>query len=249
MKSKLPESEILAILRAADEMIAEGGRTLLAKTLKGSREKKVLELGLDECPTYGDFKSEKLETVMEKIDWMIDNDFLDIQYNGKLPMIVYTERGWDIEKNQRVDEFLCEWDQWIAKGRIDQDMTYLKDRNRGMILLLLERIRETGNKKYIPLLERWESVDYKKVRAAIRETIKAIETGERVDEQRITEREQLLHEALEGSPPEDLVLKCWDCGDRFTFSVGEQRFFKQKGFTLPKRCEECRMERKFGWDC
>ncbi|MEW9674633.1 hypothetical protein ABRT01_00335 [Lentibacillus sp. L22] len=43
----LPEHEILAILRAADEIIAQGGRTLLAKILKGSREKKVLALELD----------------------------------------------------------------------------------------------------------------------------------------------------------------------------------------------------------
>lgn len=37
---RLPEADIRAILRAADELIATGGRTLLAKILKGSREKK-----------------------------------------------------------------------------------------------------------------------------------------------------------------------------------------------------------------
>lgn len=40
--NQLSEADILTILRAADEIIGEGGRTLLAKILKGSREKKVL---------------------------------------------------------------------------------------------------------------------------------------------------------------------------------------------------------------
>jgi len=44
-KNYLSKTDILTILRAADEIIAQGGRTLLAKVLKGSREKKVLQLG------------------------------------------------------------------------------------------------------------------------------------------------------------------------------------------------------------
>ena len=36
---ELPREDIVAILRAADDMIARGGRTLLARVLKGSREK------------------------------------------------------------------------------------------------------------------------------------------------------------------------------------------------------------------
>ncbi|MCD8501608.1 MAG: hypothetical protein LRY71_07990 [Bacillaceae bacterium] len=96
-KRYLSEEDKRAILRAADEIIAQGGRTLLAKILKGSREKKIIQLGLDKCPVYGYFKSEKIEEVMNIIDWMIDYDFLDIEYSGKLPMIIFTERGWQIE--------------------------------------------------------------------------------------------------------------------------------------------------------
>src|SRR5699024_5492080 len=152
------------ILRAADDIIAAGGRTLLAKILKGSCEKKVLQLGLNACPVYGYFKSEKLDAVLDKIDWMIDHDFLDIEYSGKLPMIIFTERGWEIERDQRADEFINEWDQWLAAGKESPDMYYLKDRNRGMIWLLLDKIQETGSKKYNPYLKEWEKIDYKKVR-------------------------------------------------------------------------------------
>lgn len=51
------------------------------------------------------------------------------------------------------------------------NMNYLKDRNRGMILLILEKIRKTNKLKYFPILEDWEKTDYKKVRQEIRKTI------------------------------------------------------------------------------
>ncbi len=44
---RLPPDEIAVILRGADDLIMQGGRTLLAKVLKGSRDKRVLELELD----------------------------------------------------------------------------------------------------------------------------------------------------------------------------------------------------------
>lgn len=49
----LTYEEIKAILRAADELIAAGGRSMLAKILKGSKDKKLLEHKLNQCPAYG----------------------------------------------------------------------------------------------------------------------------------------------------------------------------------------------------
>lgn len=240
----LSKEDIRAILRAADELIGSGGRTLLSKILKGSREKKVLELGLDKCPVYGYFKSKKMDDILQMIDWMIDYDFLDISYSGKLPMIVYTDRGWEIERDFRANEFLEEWNRWLLEGKLAPDMSYLKDRNRSMILLFLEKIRETGSTDYIPYLEEWEKIDYKKVRAEIRATIKALESHALIDEQVREERLKRLDEALEGAAPEDFYLKCWICGDRFLFSVNDQKFFKKMGFSYPKKCKKCRKE---GW--
>ncbi|MRH41545.1 hypothetical protein GH741_02515 [Aquibacillus halophilus] len=37
-------------------------------------------------------------------------------------------------------------------------------------------------------------------------------------------REANILGALKGSAPQDFILKCLDCGDRFTFTVGEQQF-------------------------
>ncbi|MGJ7923056.1 RQC domain-containing protein [Neobacillus sp. LXY-4] len=64
--TRVSKEVIIFILRAADEIIGQGGRTLLAKILKGSREKKVLQLELDQCPVYGWFRSEKQEEILKK---------------------------------------------------------------------------------------------------------------------------------------------------------------------------------------
>ena len=39
----------------------------------------------------------------------------------------------------------------------------------------------------------------------------------------------------------DRVLRCADCGAEFIFTVGEQRFYAEKGFkNEPKRCKSCK---------
>ncbi|MHB1414235.1 MAG: zinc-ribbon domain containing protein [Chloroflexota bacterium] len=44
---------------------------------------------------------------------------------------------------------------------------------------------------------------------------------------------------------QDKTLVCRDCGQEFVFSVSEQEFFAQKGYTNdPGRCPECRAARK-----
>ena len=44
---------------------------------------------------------------------------------------------------------------------------------------------------------------------------------------------------------EDKILICQDCGKEFVFTVGEQQFYKEKGFyNEHKRCKECREKRK-----
>src|SRR5690242_15985569 len=42
------------------------------------------------------------------------------------------------------------------------------------------------------------------------------------------------------SSPRDRLLVCEDCKKKFVFDEGEQRFFKDKGFSDPKRCPRCR---------
>ncbi len=43
---------------------------------------------------------------------------------------------------------------------------------------------------------------------------------------------------------QDQALTCGDCGQKFTWSAGEQAFYQEKGFQQPKRCKECSHARK-----
>lgn len=40
------------------------------------------------------------------------------------------------------------------------------------------------------------------------------------------------------------MIICSDCGDTFLFSISEKNFFDHKGFDAPKRCKQCRKNRK-----
>jgi len=64
----LAEEEIRAILRAADELIATVGRNMLAKILKGSKDKKILEFGLEQCPVYGYYRGLTIKEITNRIN-------------------------------------------------------------------------------------------------------------------------------------------------------------------------------------
>jgi len=43
----------------------------------------------------------------------------------------------------------------------------------------------------------------------------------------------------------DRTLVCKDCGNEFTFTDGEQEFYKEKGLqNEPQRCPDCRKAKK-----
>jgi hypothetical protein len=167
----LPYEEIAAILRGADGLIMSGGRSLLTRVLKGSRVKKVLELGLNKSPVYGYYAHLTTEEILARVDWAIVNGYLEIEYDYRLPLLCYTERGWEIERDTYAEELRQGFDEMLASKSAPCDMSYLKDRARDMILLLLDKIEATGDRKYIPLLEAWAKVDYKKVRKRIGQVI------------------------------------------------------------------------------
>ena len=55
------------------------------------------------------------------------------------------------------------------------EMAHLKDRDREMILLLLDKIAATGDTRFIPALKAWKRVDYKKVQQRIGQIIRQLE--------------------------------------------------------------------------
>jgi superfamily II DNA helicase RecQ len=173
----LSEADLKAVLRGADNLIGQGGRTLLMRILRGSRNKDVLERGLNESPVYGYFKNLSDEKTLARIDWTILNGYLQIEYSHRLPLLVYTDKGWEIERENYADELLEGIEQQLENGP-PFEMQYLKDRDRGMILLLLlDKIEATQDRKFIPALKAWQKVDYKKVRIRIGQAIHALEAA------------------------------------------------------------------------
>ncbi|HEU0294428.1 MAG TPA: RQC-minor-1 family DNA-binding protein [Anaerolineales bacterium] len=174
---KLPPEELKAILRGADELIGSGGRSLLVKILKGSHAQEVLRLHLEQCPAYGYFHDLSADEVLARIDRAILDGYLKIVYDYRLPVLVFTDAGWEIEKETFANELLAGFDTLLTTSQPAYDMSYLKDRNRSLIWCLLDKIEASGSPKYLPLLEAWEQIDYKKVRQRIQEVMRKIEAA------------------------------------------------------------------------
>lgn len=162
----LPLEDLKAILRGADDLVMRGGRTLLAKVLRGSRQRDVLAHGLDRSPVHGYFRGLSDEEVLARIDWAILHGYLDVVYDYRLPLLVFGEKGWAIERETYARELFAGFDARLAAGP-PYGMEELRDRNRPMILRLLDLVEESGDPKYVPLLEEWARVDYRKVRERI----------------------------------------------------------------------------------
>jgi len=83
----------------------------------------------------------------------------------------------EIERDTYSDELLEKLRSLIPGGDYSF-VNELKDRNRGMILLLLDKIKESGEKGFIPLLKAWREIDYRKVREEISKVINHLDKGD-----------------------------------------------------------------------
>ena len=162
----LPQEDIQMILRGADELISTGGRSMLAKMLKGSKDKKIFEYKLNECPAYGYYQDMKLDDISKCIDWMIKEDYLRIEYDYRLPLLVFSEKGWQIEKEtfaQELYQRMC-LDVEEKKARVIFEM---KEVNRQVVMCVLDKIEKDGTKEFLSYLEAWKMLEVKKVAARI----------------------------------------------------------------------------------
>ncbi len=127
----LPHSEVRMILRGTDDLIMRGGRHLLTLILKGSRSKDVLTRSLEESPAHGFYKNLAAEDVQARVDWVIRQEYLAIEYDRRLPLLIYTEKGWALERETMADEHLRHIDQALRSRRHSLDMSDLKRGAKG----------------------------------------------------------------------------------------------------------------------
>ena len=164
----LPQEDIRMILRGADELISTGGRSMLAKILKGSKDKTIFKYKLNECPAYGYYQDMKLDDISKCIDWMIKEDYLRIEYDYRLPLLVFSEKGWQIEKEtfaQELYQRMC-LDVEEKKARVLFEM---KEVNRQVVMCVLDKIEKEGTEEFLLYLEAWKMLEVKKVAARIAE--------------------------------------------------------------------------------
>lgn len=175
----LSEQEKAVILRAADELVGVGGRSMLIKILKGSRDKKVLEHGLDRCPAYGFYHSMTLEEISHRVDWMIKKDYLRIDYGGRFPMLVFSEKGWEMERDTYAEELYQNMRRDVEEGWF-RTIYEMKDVNRLVIFDVLEKIRASRDEAFLLMLAKWKKTEVRKVReriGSVEKTIASEESG------------------------------------------------------------------------
>lgn len=168
----LSEEEIHRILRAADDIIASAGRGMLVKILKGSKDKKLLELGFNTCPSYGFYSHLTLKEIEPYVDWMIKKDYLCIDYQGRLPMIVFSEYGWLTYQPIYAKEVM---DKILISDDYDITLDEIKDTHPDVIRRMLEMIEENQISDMIPFLYVWKKHTTKKLRKSMNETIRLFE--------------------------------------------------------------------------
>jgi superfamily II DNA helicase RecQ len=171
---KPSQEDIEHILRAADEIIDRAGRSMLVKILKGSKDKKVLEHNLEKCPSYGYYKYMKMADIEVIVDWMIWNKYLRIIYNGRLPMIVFTEFGWELYKPVFANEKLNKIMQ-VSDTGIEELVEEFRTINREVINIMLRKIQDNMMTKTIRFLKVWINIAYKKDAKNIRYTLNLLE--------------------------------------------------------------------------
>lgn len=154
---------------------------MLAKILKGSKDKKILEYKLNECPAYGYYHDMKLEDISKCIDWMIKKDYLRIKYDYRLPLLVFSEKGWETEKETFAEELYQRFCLDI-KEKNARVIFEMKDVNRQVVMLVLDKIEKDGTEEFLTCLEAWKLMEVKKVAVRIAEVENTIKNRAKLSE-------------------------------------------------------------------
>src|SRR5690606_38561993 len=118
-------------------------------------------------PVYGAMRELSIEEITKRIDQVIREGYLAIEYDYRLPVLVYTRIGWEVEKDIYADELIEKLDRKIGEGTELEDVTWLSERHPQVLDLVAERIGRTRDRKYLPFLRRWKEKASRRVGKAI----------------------------------------------------------------------------------
>lgn len=172
-KNSLSEDELTTILLAANDIIMYGGKGLLGKILAGSKDKRIYTADLHHSPMYGVFADIKQKEVMEKVEWVISNGYLTT--DEKLSLLMYTDKGWDLVKDELAESIYTELALAAEFGRYEY-VHFILGQHPELKMDLLDLIEERDSKELIDILVEWlELEDFKPIPERIREVIQRLD--------------------------------------------------------------------------
>lgn len=173
----MSSGELAIILHGADSVVHRGGRSQLVKLLKGSRDKRVLELGLDADGSYGALSHLTLDEIARRVDWAIEKGYLDYYYEWRQPLLMFTERGWELERPVAVESLFEQFCRDVDEGemRMAERMADIKN---DVQLDVVELIAQRCDERCLGHLEAWKVLATKRIRKKISWAQRAIRARE-----------------------------------------------------------------------
>ncbi|MBN1935631.1 MAG: hypothetical protein JW934_13265 [Anaerolineae bacterium] len=167
------QDEIDAILMAADAIVGRAGRAGVALILNGSQSKKALAQGWDQLPDYGRLKHLSGDAIARKVDWCIHHDWLRIEYDRDIPLLVHSPKGWERVKTVWVERVLGWFTEW-ATEQPERVWPRLEHIHREIKLGALETIVQAQQTALSPVLRAWFPHEVRAVRQAINHTLETL---------------------------------------------------------------------------
>lgn len=167
----MSDGERDAVLLAADELIAKGGRDLLAQVLKGIHSEVVLAAEAEKTKGFASLVSLSLAQIEAMIDKLLADDLLRIEsYLGR-PLLVHSPSGWERTKDLLAARIVTRLRERAAAGDAKGTYGELARIHREVKLLVLERAGSSGDARLAPVLEAWRERETKPMKRRIGEVL------------------------------------------------------------------------------
>jgi len=159
---------------ATDAIVAQAGRAGVTLILKGSRSQKALAQGWDQLPDYGRLRHLTTDQIARIVDWCIRHNWLCIEYNRGIPLLVHSPQGWERVKMLWVARVLEWFAEWTAAEQLERVWPALEYTHRDIKFQILEVIGKEQRVELAPLLRTWFPHEVRAVREAINRTLQAL---------------------------------------------------------------------------
>ena len=172
-----------AILGVCDHLIDAAGRTTLALALRGSRAQRVVRYRVDQARGYGFYAGASEADVLARIDALIAEGILRIEYRDGFPLLGYTNPGLELAKRYAAEEWLGRLRsrvQPVANGsalELPWLMAEMPERNLDTVRLLTDLVAREADIAWLPLLRAWQAAETRRVQGWLAPIIATLETN------------------------------------------------------------------------